>query len=953
MRPSIPQLMRRSAALLFLLVVPVFLSAPSATWAQYVTSVGSLTGVTLTGVQCGEEVISFDTLNLPTEGANEAREKELTKLYAFAGEAWEACNGLPTTFPGCRFLNDWVEARNNTSSIWKKSDEANYAKRTRLRALDAQVIPQSMRVLAHKKCESTKAILPRECVALIEAESAAVSMKVCPKDLEEKQKALTEKIESTGISLKGKKAASIVEKCQKGECKSDEEQRQFRAVIGAEASLFYNKFNRNTCSDSANAAKNINEDIERKVLDIKLNPPTLTPFPAASPGGHREKAYQALKDEHGELEKRMKGECKSSTYYVTPTGILIENDELIKNNKDLSNPQKDKRAVQSATLCIDTSTFAIDRPYDVTISAYPEGVKYPGGELASIPSRIPTRSLRVWAGERTELKLDTLFKDYEDGKAVPSIMKITIRGYPRGVSLRALAQRGSSPLDGSYEAVDLLAQARKVAEAKEPLEFQTAEADELAKLAALLGAEIVKKDTVLEQSFRAMAENVDKAKADEKNANNVSTANTSVISAIEALQSFLTKQSNNSEKVLTKTAVERARKKIPSKPDGKLETIKKAQAEINGYKSTLEDLAAKQREANKSAADLKDALDKKLARLCRISKELIPVVDEDVLLARTTEKDVTPGVFVIDYDYEAGFQRAPNRQLQRTDRVYLRVRRVRPNEAVAVAIEDKGVVQHSVSLVGYIPTGNPPAADSVALTGGPRSGMNDIQPDQLVVQAGSTQILALPSLDGPKKYNISLCGISDKTGVCTSDTSKSRIIAANTLVVHTQRYLGVRAGVGIMSPFGKVRTLSDVPGSSLKYVRGNDVTFDASVPLLLTYYPKGRDAVDLPKGVSGGIGAGLDMAALFQVKPRLYVGGVVDIWGLGITFGLLVEQRATINAAEGTYVPNPANATALESKRWYGGGFLAVTTDFYIFEAVLRNYILGSPNPTIGNTGGK
>ncbi|APR76417.1 Hypothetical protein A7982_01764 [Minicystis rosea] len=998
-----------------LLLLPIWLAWPSTAWGQYVTS---------TGVRCDGQEISFDTLNLPTEGANAARYKELAKLQAYAGEAWAACESRGDRLPGCAYLEEWIAERRKPGDLggtptesWEKS---SHARRTRLRALDSQVIPQAMRVLAHNACEKAGDKLPPSCVALVAAEASALGMKVCGRsdnstDVDKAVGLVDPKAARSAAKLQQIKRAK--ESCDKDPSKCAAERpkinlyEQASDVVDARAYYLAPEPTYAGCPNKEKPARDMTVDIERAVTDMSFDQPQAKPLTPEYPtppvtlvpplppvffaplplpltgvllvvahdypyaellwqiGAYEQekKAYEAaLKDHKGDARAQFRAayssfwakwhvhaalvseiealnkaseSCKEATYYVSPTGALVENRTF---------------SASDHSICIDSASFAIDQSFEVVLSAYPSADRLPA------PSRVPAMPIPVWPGESTPLAFDRILDDFH-----PAIVRVTVRGYPRGVSLRALAQRGASgaAFESSYETADLRVEARRVAEAKAPLDSELAKTAALDALASALAIALDKKDGEPQASITAMNKAVDDASANANDSAKKQEAYKAVAKARGAIGSYLDDYAQRAGKQAVNDAIVDAKALLPKSPGANddLSQLKAAQTKVRDYLSALQALVSKQRDEQKSRRDRQDALDKKLSRLCRLAKQLLPVVDEDVLIAETTDGDTKgkgrPGAYVIDYDYDAGFQRAPARQLEATDRVYVRVRRVRPGQAVALSINDKGVVQHAVSLVGHetATRKDTEKADDVFRTGGGiRSSFDELKPDQLEVLAGSTQILALPGLDGARRYEIALCAIRDKNEVCKTTTgtepgsTTARIIARNTLVVHAKRHLGVRAGLGVMTAFGPVRSLGEVSnGTTLKYVREAQVTPDVAVPVLLTVYPHGRDAVDMPKGFSWGVGVGPDMVATFKGSPRVYLGLALDWYGFGLTVGPLVEARKTVNAPAGSYV-----STAAEVNRWYGGGFFAITTDFDIFEAALRNYITPSGSPNVGNGGG-
>ena len=178
-----------------------------------------------------------------------------------------------------------------------------------------------------------------------------------------------------------------------------------------------------------------------------------------------------------------------------------------------------------------------------------------------------------------------------------------------------------------------------------------------------------------------------------------------------------------------------------------------------------------------------------------------------------------------------------------------------------------------------------------------------------------------------------------------SERPVTRVIARNTLIVHSEGHLGVRMGLGADVAFGNVRDVAQSATGGQYYVRQRDAVGDFALPLLLTWYPSGRDSFEGPPPFSWGIGAGLDVLKI-GTNPRLYAALSVDWYGLGLTLGPSLERVDSINAAAGTYLLSSAEGTL--ASIWHVGAFAAATTDFDIFTAVFRSYFSPTKLPSIG-----
>jgi hypothetical protein len=186
-----------------------------------------------------------------------------------------------------------------------------------------------------------------------------------------------------------------------------------------------------------------------------------------------------------------------------------------------------------------------------------------------------------------------------------------------------------------------------------------------------------------------------------------------------------------------------------------------------------------------------------------------------------------------------------------------------------------------------------------------------------------------------------------KTTVAAPVPIAHRTIALNSLVVHSYRHLGVRAGVGVAESFSvkdNYRDLVPIAGNSASGVRSLDRDTQFGVPLLLTYYlGEGRDPTDLPHGFTGGFVGGIDVLNAFT-HPRVYLGGVVDWSGFGLVVAASLESVATISNPSGSVV----DPSAVQSDTvWLPGFLVGLTTDVDIFEAVFNAYFGSNQLPTI------
>jgi hypothetical protein len=174
-----------------------------------------------------------------------------------------------------------------------------------------------------------------------------------------------------------------------------------------------------------------------------------------------------------------------------------------------------------------------------------------------------------------------------------------------------------------------------------------------------------------------------------------------------------------------------------------------------------------------------------------------------------------------------------------------------------------------------------------------------------------------------------------------------RLLGKNTVVVHRRHYLGVRAGLGAAWSFGGFQTLENDPSVGKQVVQHSKTDTDWALPLLLAWYPRGRDATEMPEKFSFGFSGGLDLLKI-GTTPRLYGGVVFDFDGFGITAAMSTERAAYVVGNVNDFYDSSATAPTVNV--WRPGVFLGLTTDLDIFEAVYRSYFDKANFPVISGT---
>jgi hypothetical protein len=401
--------------------------------------------------------------------------------------------------------------------------------------------------------------------------------------------------------------------------------------------------------------------------------------------------------------------------------------------------------------------------------------------------------------------------------------------------------------------------------------------------------------------------------------------------------------------------------------------------------------------------------------LCQLTSTLVPLVTDDVLLLPPTEpsspcctdaqatsacnqacpvskegpypKNEEP--YILSYDFKGGFQRAlSDEPMSEKQPLFVVVHNVEPGWSIGVSINNKSVIQRNVSLIGMTSTPELTPSSFEDRTSQANLGFDHINPSAIEMQPPSTQIVSLGNLGGGARYDIVVCASNQLYDDCT-DTSKAasgagdvakspapsagasapspsaapaastalkaaathRVIAKNSMIVHSKHFLGVRAGLGLDWSWSNTRDAVSLPGSTATVVRQDpQEQTDLSLPLLLTYYPCGRDSTEMPRGFSFGLAGGLDLLKI-GLTPRVYAGVVLDYAGFGLTLAASDERYSTVSLPEYTVIP--AGITPQTDYSWIRPGFLvSLTTDADIFQAIYTNYIQSAQFPTTAPPGG-
>lgn len=356
-------------------------------------------------------------------------------------------------------------------------------------------------------------------------------------------------------------------------------------------------------------------------------------------------------------------------------------------------------------------------------------------------------------------------------------------------------------------------------------------------------------------------------------------------------------------------------------------------------------------------------------------------------LRRRAEKEP----YVLVYDFAGGFQLATPGELWEDRPVFVIVRNVAPGWSVSVDAGKGTVVQRDLTLVGLSSTVDP---DGEVRTTEVRNGLGSLQPFRREVQPPSTHILSLGFGNGDTRRDVTVCasrgGATCQNGDVTSPSSppagpsgpapaagdagataadggpsadakkpgaaspvpEAHVIGRNSVVIHKKHYLGVRAGLGATISYGGFQDLATDPSSGRTVIRAHDHDVEASVPLLATWYPCGRDTTAGPAHVtwnaesivcSGGVVGGVDVLQAFTATPRFFLGGVLDLDGFGLTVAGSYERWSYYDGAPG--MSFAAGSSVPVDYAWRPGVFVGLSMDADFFEAIFKSYFSQAPFP--------
>jgi hypothetical protein len=184
------------------------------------------------------------------------------------------------------------------------------------------------------------------------------------------------------------------------------------------------------------------------------------PPPAVPASNSLLQYFKALDDD---IETR-EALCENAEFYVTPSGALVHHPDAKPADRD--------------RLCIDAALYSIDRPFEVEITEY---------WFESLKKYSPVKKCPpAEKGSPVETQIVTLFPG--ETKMLghlhrSSVVRVTVRGYPSGASLRALALEGTNHVLTTMGASDLVVAQSAAADQREIYQAKVATVSALNRLA--------------------------------------------------------------------------------------------------------------------------------------------------------------------------------------------------------------------------------------------------------------------------------------------------------------------------------------------------------------------------------------------------------------------------------------------------------------------------------------
>ena len=846
------------------------------------------------GLACGDTRHSLTTISASLEGANEARLRQIGRLDALV----KAVTKLNSHLPGYSAVDKYNSAQ-TVRRPWPTTPDPHYISIRKARLAQEDFVEASaIRALAHEECQQRflpSRLATTECEALVKAEAAADPLLTA--DLARRIKQALGTSTRAGFETALSQMSTLT--FTPGEDLNALAQRIERDAGGLAYALY------KLPPGFSIPWGPPTPEITHAALGVPFKRPDVQLSSAPDPG--TESFYLV------ENERR----CPSAMFYISPTRALVRH----------TTPYFVDGAV---TLCVDTTGFAIDKPLQVTVST-------PAAD----------RIYSLWPGELQTIPIEVA-KDVS-----AQVAHITVSGYPRGEVLRALAGNRNGPLE-SLDSFELI---KKAADTENSVELEAL----TTKLAAL-------------RTFRdALASNADAAATLEPLSELLAKAD----STVKVLRASIGKARGDLKDIVDRDAGLNSDKAARELIDQLIPKLNAGPLEANDLRAIgklLQDFPKRVKAAfdeveaeRKSARSERARLDLTADKLCAVANELIPLISEDVLVRSVCLASSCPRLdaHVIQYDFAGGFQPVSHGRLLEDQSIFIQVRNVLPGWSIGASIDNTQLVQRNTTLIGFSRTTASAVSQVKDQSTQLRQGLSAINPLALEVQPPQTQILQLGTLAGGARYDLRVCATNSTTEDCVggagspsasttsmpaapSSGTLRRTIGLNTVHVQSVHHIGVRAGFAFTDSIGTHRDLIDGPGVGGHTVREQRHATGFGIPVLLSIYPYGRDAAGLPPPLSAGFVGGLDVLKIGET-PRFYLGGVADFYGFGLTLGYALERISTVTNAAGVVIP--ADSQVQRDLGFRHGFFVALTTDFDIFQAIYSKLFKNDVFPSLPEGG--
>ncbi|WP_438013591.1 hypothetical protein WMF18_21920 [Sorangium sp. So ce315] len=827
-------------------------------------------------LECGGRDTSIDDAVVDTRGANEARIDELRRADGLLKEASRICSKTPY-LPGCfKLLSVTANAYGLASRAFPSgASNRPYVMQMRKQLADVErtVGRQSIRVIAHHTCREDPG-----------APSSAKLLTLC-------QSLMVEEVAHMAA----------------WEPRSDDLRPTFlkKAPPDNEASPERQQISRFYAAVSGNPSNNDAPPGIDSLLDSIVT--FAPPVPAANKCNPTDTSMFCPE---GRIRETWKSKCASAQFYMDPFGAWHFNET----------------AAAPSTVCVDTTTGALDRPSLV-------GVIF-DRERISVP---------IFPGERTQIT------DAAKGnKLVPvsytrsPVFHLELYAEPRGAALRFLAIH-TKTITKEDDSQAFEAQSATFTAAVEGLNSKKRTSSAVNELARRLDGSATLRRS-LDELGLLISKEKDESAASKKVTEQLTTAQDVVIDITvdaasadarikNALQEFLPKFMDTSDAGVQLKV-------------GHVRQIWEGIKSLSGALVKYADGLAREDQAK--IDELTKAIQRRQSALCRLASAPALLSAHDVVLNHHN---------VITFDYDRGWRaRASRERFDEKWPVIVLLQQVPLLSAVRVELDGRGVTQVTEPVLGVPRSPSTSAgASSIRLSESARAVFDsDVAFTGRAFFPGDRAI-ALGRLPGGNSYKLAVCESTD--WACSVAAPSTRLIGEYNVDVAGQRYLGARVGLamnwGIYDDIEKVPVKDlELPQTSMLRRRPGSQNGEFSVPLLLALYPFSLDEGALrlgrrtgePPAMTFGLVAGVDVLKVVS-DQRLILGTSIDVHGFGLTLAGTIQRVSVGQGPDSGFVPSSYSIP--RSAEWKPGVMLGISADAAVFTVVFGK-LFSDKLPTIG-----